>query len=263
MIKFFRKIRYEFIKRKNTTNYLKYAGGEIILVVIGILIALQINNLNENRKDRMREQVVLKQLLEDYKTDRSQLEQKMLSRKRIINSAFYILEAIDNQTSIISDSLIIHIAEICNDPTFDPIQTDLVGSDNLRLISNTRLKRLLSNWTSDVVAVKEVEDIYSNQVHNHLNPKFRELGISRDIVNSFWKDQDQIWLLDHEVNPKISDIGTSKFSVSNEFLTKSKDIEGFASSSISLNTAANLQSQTLLERIDEIINLLEKEIIED
>lgn len=50
MIKFFRKIRQKMIKESKTSKYLLYAIGEIILVVIGILIALQINNWNENRK---------------------------------------------------------------------------------------------------------------------------------------------------------------------------------------------------------------------
>ncbi len=50
MIKFFRKIRYDLMEKNKTGKYLKYAIGEIILVVTGILIALQINNLNEQRK---------------------------------------------------------------------------------------------------------------------------------------------------------------------------------------------------------------------
>lgn len=50
MIKFFRNIRQNLLSEGKTGRYLKYAFGEIILVVIGILIALQINNWNENRK---------------------------------------------------------------------------------------------------------------------------------------------------------------------------------------------------------------------
>ena len=50
MIKFFKNIRQKLIKEGKTANYLKYAIGEIVLVVIGILIALQVNNWNENRK---------------------------------------------------------------------------------------------------------------------------------------------------------------------------------------------------------------------
>jgi|TARA_R110000737_G_C14509985_1_gene473452 hypothetical protein len=46
MIKFFRKIRQNLVSKGNTGKYLKYAIGEIILVVIGILIALSINNWN-------------------------------------------------------------------------------------------------------------------------------------------------------------------------------------------------------------------------
>ena len=50
MIKFFRKIRQQMINENKTSNFLKYAIGEIVFVVIGILIALQINTWNENRK---------------------------------------------------------------------------------------------------------------------------------------------------------------------------------------------------------------------
>ena len=50
MIKFFRHIRKDLMEKNKTGKYLKYAIGEIVLVVIGILIALQINNWNENRK---------------------------------------------------------------------------------------------------------------------------------------------------------------------------------------------------------------------
>ena len=50
MIKFVGQIRQNLIKENKTTNYIKYAIGEIVIVVIGILIALQINNWNENKK---------------------------------------------------------------------------------------------------------------------------------------------------------------------------------------------------------------------
>jgi len=65
MIKFFKNIRKNLLAEGKTSKYLKYAIGEIILVVIGILIALQINNWNENRKANIEEQRILETLYEN------------------------------------------------------------------------------------------------------------------------------------------------------------------------------------------------------
>ncbi len=62
------------MEKNKTGKHLKYAIGEIILVVLGILIALQINNLNEQRKERNKEQSILS---EDYQSNLLQLEQKI------------------------------------------------------------------------------------------------------------------------------------------------------------------------------------------
>ena len=65
MIKFFRRIRQQFLTENKTGKYFKYAIGEIILVVIGILIALQINNNNDLRKERVKEIHYLKNIKQD------------------------------------------------------------------------------------------------------------------------------------------------------------------------------------------------------
>lgn len=69
MIKFFRKFRQNLLSEGKTGKYLKYAIGEIILVVIGILIALQINNWNEDRKSEAKKQDYYVQLLDDLNND--------------------------------------------------------------------------------------------------------------------------------------------------------------------------------------------------
>jgi len=69
MIKFFRKIRQNLLSEGKTGKYFKYAIGEIVLVVIGILIALQINNWNEVRKDSIRQASYLKYLITDFSKD--------------------------------------------------------------------------------------------------------------------------------------------------------------------------------------------------
>ncbi|MCF8263220.1 MAG: hypothetical protein K9I99_01850 [Melioribacteraceae bacterium] len=69
MIKFFRKIRQDLLSKGKTGKYLKYAIGEIILVVIGILIALGINNLNARKNDRNKEVVYLNRLTTNLNSD--------------------------------------------------------------------------------------------------------------------------------------------------------------------------------------------------
>ena len=70
MIKFFRKIRQNLISENRFSKYIMYAIGEIGLVVIGILLALQINNWNLNRLDRIAEGKLLVNILQDLKKDR-------------------------------------------------------------------------------------------------------------------------------------------------------------------------------------------------
>ena len=69
MIKFFRKIRQKMLTENKFSKYLIYAIGEIILVVIGILIALSINNLSNHNKDRKLEKQYISSLINDLQAD--------------------------------------------------------------------------------------------------------------------------------------------------------------------------------------------------
>ena len=69
MIKFFRKIRQKLLSENKFNKYIVYAIGEIILVVIGILIALQINNNNEATKNKEKEKIILKEILTSLNND--------------------------------------------------------------------------------------------------------------------------------------------------------------------------------------------------
>ena len=69
MIGFFRKMRQHLLSENKVIRYAAYALGEIVLVVIGILIALNINNWNEAKRDRIIEQSYLLNLREDLEAD--------------------------------------------------------------------------------------------------------------------------------------------------------------------------------------------------
>jgi len=74
MIKFFRRIRQSLLSENKISKYFLYAIGEIILVVIGILFALQINNWNETRKAKINEKLNLTQLFEDFNSNKTQIK---------------------------------------------------------------------------------------------------------------------------------------------------------------------------------------------
>jgi len=98
MIKFFRNIRKKLLTEGKTNNYLKYAIGEIILVVIGILIALQINNWNQNRIENNRARTLLKNMVQDLATD------TLVLNRNIANYEFQS----NNCIKLLNDSLFVN-----------------------------------------------------------------------------------------------------------------------------------------------------------
>jgi hypothetical protein len=94
MIKFFRKIRQNLLNEGKTSKYFKYAIGEIVLVVIGILIALQINNWNENNNKNKIKASYITSLIVDYKKDTLQLNEGLAyntSQLKSIDSIYQTL----------------------------------------------------------------------------------------------------------------------------------------------------------------------------
>ena len=91
MLRFFRQIRQRLLTDNKFSKYLLYALGEIMLVVIGILIALQINNWNEERKQNHLEIVYLNRLHNELKKDITTFSNEIqrLEKKQRENSRFY------------------------------------------------------------------------------------------------------------------------------------------------------------------------------
>jgi hypothetical protein len=107
MIKFFRKIRYSLLETEKTGKYFKYAIGEIILVVIGILIALSINNWNETKKERKLETKVLNELLTSLENNYNSMVSDSTYRALWNTSSNIIIKFIESDLPYV-DSLNIH-----------------------------------------------------------------------------------------------------------------------------------------------------------
>jgi hypothetical protein len=98
MINFFRKIRRKLADDNKPLKYMRYAIGEILLVVIGILIALSINNWNESRKDRIQEKEILSEISETIVRNNEILENHMLLIEDINRSNEVVILWIENES---------------------------------------------------------------------------------------------------------------------------------------------------------------------
>jgi hypothetical protein len=248
------------MEKNKTGKYFKYAFREIILVVIGILIALQINNLNEQRKENLQEKVILKQLRDEFKSNLNQLNSKIEIRNVMLTDFedclnYFTIQKVDN------DSLFeAKLSSLLLPLTFDPIQNELVSSGNIKIIKNNTLKKLLTNWTSDVYQLREVEKLFETHYTNSIIPYFEKTGIVRNIVKRFWEDKNKTSFLMEKQNGSLMNLKSSSISVNTTSLLKSAQLESIISSAYSMNLASSYESQTLNKHINEILRLLNREI---
>ena len=148
MIKFFRHIRFKLMETGKTAKYFKYAIGEIILVVIGILIALWLNNIREQSINLESECFYLTNLLENLNEDKKEISfilDQQGSRVSTRDSFFKLLKNTHFEKQAISNAYT-KIAEFNLTFFADPSAfSSLKSSGNLGLIQNKELQLKLSN----------------------------------------------------------------------------------------------------------------------
>ena len=151
MIKFFRKIRYDLMEKNKSGKYFKYAIGEIILVVIGILIALQINNWNQQHEQKNEELKQLKALKLEFEKNALILDSITKHHTENEDATLRLINATNHYTISEFDSLYLKTVYNYN---FDPskgIYNSLINSGNIELISNQTLKYKLAEIQDIVI----------------------------------------------------------------------------------------------------------------
>ena len=161
MIKFFRKIRQNLLMENKTGKYFKYAIGEIILVVIGILIALQINNWNEHKKEQAFEKEILEQIRVNLIKDKLTLKAIQTNFKNALSSTDKILNATWTQQE--KDSVKYWLGNIIQFDRFQPLTNayEVAKSKGLDLITNKQLRFQIGAYYDDESkrVAKSIEDI--------------------------------------------------------------------------------------------------------
>ncbi len=261
MPRIFNSIRQRLLKENRFTRYLVYAIGEIMLVVIGILIALQLNLLKEERNQRRQEVQTLEQLRDEFTSNLKQLDEKISMRESMIRAALQLLAYHDDSTLIVPDSVETYIARTTVSPTFDPVTNDLITAGRLYLISNLALRRKLSTWSSEVVQVTEEEVAWIGINRNVYAPFLRKNYPMRNIHVAKWSGLDVVRTIMLDKQSAVNmDIARSERPPDLAALFSQPETEDLLSTVVSASLFANRQSEALRKSIVEILELIDTEL---
>ncbi len=180
MIKFFRKIRYDLMGKNKTGKYFKYAIGEIILVVIGILIALQINNWNINNNLRSSEVKLLKELKSDLVATNMDLitDMKRAEWSLIYTDSLY-QEIINQRKEKKARQLIIPLFYNFERSALYPKQSayESILSFGINNISNDSLRQYITDFYQlHLTRIKDVENLIETLNRQKFNPLLKKIS---------------------------------------------------------------------------------------
>jgi len=207
------------IKENKVSNYILYAIGEITLVVIGILIALSVNNWNETNKINDTEVIYLNAHHDEFSNNLKEVERVMEQNERNLKIAHTLLGRMGtddpNFTEKVFDSLMYRtiLAEIQYRPSPDTL-IELINSDNLRIISNRELRLKLASWDGILTSVLFQEEEHSkpryklidlmNKWGNGRKSFINALGNRMDMPNSNFKSSSLVLLKNIEYDNQLT-----------------------------------------------------------
>ncbi len=253
MIKFFRRIRQRLLSENKISKYLLYAIGEIVLVVIGILIALAINNSNQRRVIEEKEQVYLKGLKEEFETSKAKLTVLTDINRKNLREAKKLIGYTSDNNKIPDEEMFSEILfnTFSPDISFNPnnsLLDEIINSGSLKDISNTRLRVRLTNWISTIEDVSKQE---------------QELAIQREKVLDIFRRNENSLRTILDLTGVNEDLGIDKLEQpeSNLKLLDSREFENnilmFILTSKGTEEAHYLP---LMDELNTILDLIEKEI---
>lgn len=149
---------------------MRYAIGEIVLVVIGILIALSINNWNENLKELKQEQLIISNLNNEFEQNYKILKTNQAIYKEARKSTNILISLIglpDEELNKYNlDSLISKVIDVYDYSPTEVVITELLASGKFNLITSDSLKTVIFEWTA---GIKEKEEAWETLDQNNQN----------------------------------------------------------------------------------------------
>ena len=180
MIQFFRKIRQKLLSGNKFSKYLIYAIGEIILVVIGILIALQVNNLNDRRKIAINAKNNLITLRAELMTNTELLKFNIGVVNDQLRNSLNLIDSLNNNV--------------------DLEDKDLYLLDKIGKLGPLRLKSLTTTSLGDLMNSGSYSDVITGETKSHLlvyNAEIQNVDYTLDRFEVYWKDMEWPYLTKH------------------------------------------------------------------
>ncbi|MCX2745450.1 DUF6090 family protein [Mangrovivirga sp. M17] len=176
MIKFFRKIRYSLLSESKFKKYLLYAIGEIFLVVIGILIAVAINNWNEEKKEAKLQIKILREISQNLGEDIVSLENDIRLNESGIKNIQIIEMAIESNDPL-TDTLLRRFGRVTFNPTYTLKKSGYknLSSIGFQIISEDSIRRSITNlYETQLTFLKEREETAEKATYEYLNTRYLE-----------------------------------------------------------------------------------------
>jgi len=249
MIPIFKKIRKKMADDNRPLKYIRYAIGEIILVVIGILIALQINNWNEKRKVNIDEQNALLNLKKDFEYNKIIIDSLIKSTKSSVEGNLKILEFTGTKekpdTEIYFDILLNFISATEQYSPRNGFLDDLINSGKLSIFKNENLRNKLSLW-------KPTLDIVYKQENSSL--EFDYVLIDFVIKKGSWLNADEV-LKGRDITFPVSG-----FDIDNRDLLNYPEFENMVENKIIFVNSLKIKLIEASKLLDEILVLINSEV---
>ncbi len=155
------------------TRYVKYALGEIFLVVIGIVIALQLNAWNDQRKEKVKEQILLRGLEKDFMANDSIISQGLKDHQLHLQESMEFLKYLGPNADELDIATMARVNP-ANYAVVDIVEGGLfalLNSERLEIVQNEELKALLTAYPSSLADYREHEGVSRDLVVNKIRPR--------------------------------------------------------------------------------------------
>jgi hypothetical protein len=250
---FFKKMKHRSLSKKNASEFYKFAVGEVVLVMLGILLALQVDNWNEKRKENQQELILLTNLHEEFGSNLQTAQRVRNNKQDVLSAGELILgQTGENSSWNISsrfDSLLA-ITLVSGFKFFpeDAVMTDLLNSGKVSLIRNDSLRYLITSLAHDINLIQDEDAIYRSELHAYILPYVGKRYPTRNIIPEM------------DYRNLAYSAGASHFESLSSSLLNQPEFESILTTQHIWFTISVRYYDILIDKYRAILNLIQKEI---